>query len=84
MGSFRLHCDEWFGYVLSGNAALHKVLMFIGPPRSGKSTIARILSKLAGIANVAYPTLSAFGSQFEMQNLIGKSLAIISDARPDG
>lgn len=71
--------QEWFGYVLSGRTDLQKMLMLIGPTRSGKGTIARILAQLVG--NVAGPSLASLGSDFGLAPLLGKPLAIISDAR---
>ncbi len=73
--------QEWFGYIISGRTDIQKMLMMVGPPRSGKGTIARILTSLIGVRNTASPTLSSFDSNFGLQPLLGKSLAIISDAR---
>jgi putative DNA primase/helicase len=72
---------EWFGYVVSGRLDLHKILMMVGPTRGGKGIIARILSALIGKRNVCGPTLNSLGGDFGLAPLIGKSLAIISDAR---
>lgn len=71
--------QEWFGYVLSGRTDLQKMLMLTGPTRSGKGTIARVLAQLVG--NVAGPTLLSIASDFGLAPLLGKPLAIISDAR---
>ena len=57
--------------------------MIVGPTRGGKGTIARILGKLVGPANVAGPTLSSLSHDFGLAPLLGKSLAVISDARLD-
>jgi putative DNA primase/helicase len=76
--------QEWFGYVLSGRIDLHKILLLIGPPRAGKGVIANILQDLVGPLNVADPTLASLGTQFGLWPLIGKPLAIISDARFGG
>jgi putative DNA primase/helicase len=73
--------QEWFGYVVSGSTNLHKILGLFGPPRSGKGTIARVLTALVGRSNVAGPTLASLGTNFGLQPLLGKSLAIVSDAR---
>src|SRR5580704_6619142 len=73
--------QEFFGYVLSGRTSLHKILLLIGPPRSGKGTIARVLTALVGGGNHVGPTLAGLGTNFGLSPLIGKSLAIISDAR---
>jgi len=74
--------QEYFGYALSGRLDMQKMLLLIGPIRSGKGTIARTLSKLmGGRKNVAGPTLASLGTNFGMSSLLGKPLAIISDAR---
>jgi putative DNA primase/helicase len=46
--------------------------------------IARILTALIGKRSVCGPTLNSFGSEFGLAPLLGKSLAIISDARSVG
>lgn len=74
---------EFFGYVISGRLDLHKILLVVGPTRGGKGTIARILGKLIGPRNVAGPTLSSLSFDFGLAPLLGKSLAVISDARLD-
>ena len=76
--------QEWFGYLLTPDTRQQKMLVIIGPPRSGKGTIARALSALLGEANVVSPTLSALTNEFRVSPLIGKPLAIISDARLNG
>ncbi|MEZ2144931.1 phage/plasmid primase, P4 family [Bradyrhizobium sp. DN5] len=73
--------SEWYGYVLSGRLDLHKILLMVGPTRGGKGVIARILSALVGERNVAGPTLSSLGGEFGLAPLLGKTLAVISDAR---
>jgi putative DNA primase/helicase len=72
---------EWFGYVISGRTDLHKILLMIGPTRGGKGAIARILTAMIGRKNVAGPTLNSLGGEFGLAPLIGKPLAVISDAR---
>jgi putative DNA primase/helicase len=76
--------QEFFGYVISGRTDLHKIVLLIGPSRSGKGTIARILTALLGKGNVAGPTLGTIASQFGLQTLLGKPLAVIPDARVSG
>jgi len=75
---------EWFGYVISGRTDLHKMFFHVGPTRGGKGIIARIESALVGRQNVAGPTLNSLAGEFGLAPLIGKSLAIISDARFSG
>jgi putative DNA primase/helicase len=76
--------QELFGYVLGGGTEQQKLFLLVGPKRSGKGTIARVLTGLLGQHNVAGPTLNSLGSNFGMQPLIDKPLAIISDARLGG
>lgn len=73
--------QEFFGYVLSGRLDMQKLLMLIGPTRSGKGTIARVLTDLVGRGHVAGPTLASLGTNFGLSPLLGKPLAIIADAR---
>ena len=72
---------EWFGYVISGRLDLHKILLKVGPTRAGKGVIAQVETALVGKQNVAGPTLNSLGGEFGLAPLIGKPLAIISDAR---
>jgi putative DNA primase/helicase len=72
---------EWYGYVISGRLDLHKILLMVGPTRGGKGVIARVLTALIGKRNVCGPTLNSLDGDFGLAPLIGKPLAIISDAR---
>lgn len=76
--------QEWFGYCLIPDTSQQKMLLQVGPRRSGKGTIGRILTRLIGQANVIGPTTGSLAGQFGLQPLIGKSLAIVSDARFTG
>ena len=76
--------QEWFGYLLTSDTSLHKMLLMIGPPRAGKGTIARVLKALLGEKNVGAPTLGKLGERFGLQDLIGKPVALIADARLSG
>jgi putative DNA primase/helicase len=76
--------QEWFGYCLICDTSQQKMLLIVGPRRSGKGTIARVLTRLVGTANVCGPTTSSLAGAFGLQPLLGKSLAIVSDARFHG
>jgi putative DNA primase/helicase len=73
--------QEFFGYVLAGRTDMQKMLALIGPIRGGKGTIVRTLTLLVGKGNVSGPTLSSLGTNFGLSPLLGKPLAVISDAR---
>ena len=76
--------QEVFGYVLGGDTRQQKIFLFVGPRRSGKGTIGRVLTGLLGPHNVAAPTLAGLATNFGLQPLIGKPLGLISDARLSG
>ncbi len=76
--------QEWMGYCLVADTSQQKMLLIVGPKRSGKGTIGRILTRLVGAGNVIGPTTSSLAGSFGLQPLIGKSLAIVSDARFTG
>lgn len=73
--------QEVFGLLLTPITAHQKAFLLVGPKRSGKGTIARVLTALLGRENVAGPTLGSLAQNFGLAPLIGKPLAIISDAR---
>ncbi len=76
--------QEWMGYCLTGDTSQQKMLLLVGPRRSGKGTIGRIVTRLVGAGNVVGPTTSSLAGNFGLQPLIEKSLAIVSDARFGG
>lgn len=76
--------QEWFGYLLLPDNSRNKMLLIIGPPRSGKGTIAGIIKAIVGDQNVASPTLRSFSENFGLWPLVGKSVAIVPDARLGG
>lgn len=73
--------QEWFGYIISGRTDLQKMLLIVGPMRSGKGTIARTLTALVGKRNMTGPTMSSLTTNFGLADLVDKSLAIVADAR---
>ncbi|MDQ6701984.1 MAG: phage/plasmid primase, P4 family [Pseudomonadota bacterium] len=76
--------QEVFGLCLTGDTRQQKAFLIVGPRRSGKGTIARVLAKLIGSDNTVAPTLAGLGTNFGLAPLIGKRVAIISDARLGG
>jgi putative DNA primase/helicase len=76
--------QEWFGYCLTPDTRQQKILLIVGPKRSGKGTIARVLRRLVGVANCCSPTLASMGTNFGLWPLLNKTVAFISDARLSG
>jgi putative DNA primase/helicase len=76
--------QEIFGYCLTADTRQQKAFLLVGPKRSGKGTIARILARLVGVENAVAPTFAGLGTNFGLAPLIGRLVAIISDARLGG
>ena len=76
--------QEIFGYCLTPDTRQQKAFLLVGPKRCGKGTIGRVLTRLIGGQNCVAPTLAGLGTNFGLAPLIGKRLAIISDARLSG
>ncbi|MEM9706509.1 MAG: phage/plasmid primase, P4 family [Pseudomonadota bacterium] len=76
--------QEIFGLSLTRDTSFQKAFLIVGPRRSGKGTIARILRQIVGEDDVAAPTLGDFSTQFGLAPLTGRRLAIVSDARLSG
>lgn len=76
--------QQWFGYCLLALTLYQKILMLVGPIRSGKGTIVRLLQSLLGKENTASPTLGSLAQPFGLAPLVGKLLAIVSDVRLSG
>jgi putative DNA primase/helicase len=75
--------QEFCGLVLTDETRFQKGFILVGPSRSGKGTIARVLMHLLGKKNFCGPSLGQLPKDFGMQSLIGKKLAVVPDARLD-
>jgi putative DNA primase/helicase len=73
--------QEIMGYLLLPDTSQQKAFLLVGPKRSGKGTIGRIITAMLGQHNVCAPTLGSMAGQFGLQPMIGKLLALVSDAR---
>ena len=73
--------QEMFGYILSGDTKQQKFFNIIGPRRSGKGTINKVLVALLGQHNTVAPELGEFCDTFGLQPWLGKLLASFTDAR---
>ena len=73
--------QELFGYILSGDTRQQKFFNIIGPRRSGKGTINKVLVSLLGQHNTVAPELGELCDTFGLQPWLGKLLASFTDAR---
>jgi putative DNA primase/helicase len=73
---------RWFGYLLLPDTKLQKMMFIIGPTRSGKGTMMKVMIGLFGREAVASPSLNGLASDdYALHSLYGKTIAIIPDAR---
>jgi len=73
--------QEMFGYILSGDTRQQKFFNIIGPRRSGKGTINKVLVSLLGQHNTVAPELGELCDTFGLQPWLNKLLASFTDAR---
>ena len=73
--------QEIMGYILSGDTRQQKFFNLIGPRRSGKGTINKVLVALLGQHNTVAPELGELCDTFGLQPWLGKLLASFTDAR---
>jgi putative DNA primase/helicase len=76
--------QKWFGYLLSIDKSHEKALLIQGPKRSGKGTLITVIETLLGEGNVTSTTFKDLSGRFGLWPLLGKSVAIIPDARFSG
>ena len=76
--------QDWYGYCLSPDTSLQKMFLVVGPTRSGKGTLAKILTELVGKLSMAGPSLLSLATNFGVEALTDKTLAIVADARLSG
>lgn len=70
----------WMGYCLLSSANLQRFAIFKGASRAGKSTLAGVIEALVGRENTASTSLSLIGSDFGLENLMGRKLCVFQDA----
>jgi putative DNA primase/helicase len=75
--------QQWFGYLITTDTSYEKILYFQGRPRSGKSTIGRVLDELIGPDYISNPTLEDIAGTFGREDLIGKSMLKVTDMNTD-
>ncbi len=73
----------WAGSVLLGQNPAQRLMIIMGTPGGGKSTVVEILEKVIGEQNVAQIRTEHLGKQFEMYKFLGKTLLTGKDVDPD-
>jgi hypothetical protein len=73
----------WTGGVLLGQNPAQRLMIIMGTPGGGKSTVVEIIEKVIGEQNVAQIRTEHLGKQFEMYKFLGKTLLTGKDVDPD-
>lgn len=74
--------QEYMGYCcLTPDTSQQKALLVVGPKRSGKGTIQRVLASLVGEQSFASMRLDLLTNDFALEGAIGKSVLAFPDAR---
>lgn len=71
---------QWFGLCLTTDTSFQKLLLLVGPRRSGKGTICRTLQHVIGPEKCTSPALTSLGGDFGLWQLVNKDVAIFADA----
>ena len=81
MPSLSTACRRFSATCFRATRRNRKFSFSISPKRGGKGTIARVLRGLVGVENFCGPTLASLALPFGLWALIGRSVAVIPDAR---
>jgi P4 family phage/plasmid primase-like protien len=73
----------WAGSVLLGQNPAQRLMVIMGTPGGGKSTVIEVIEKVIGEQNVAQIRTEHLGKQFEMYKFLGKTLLTGKDVDPD-
>lgn len=70
----------WMGYMLSSDTRHQAFAWVIGPRRSGKGTILKVMQRIVGPENYFPTTINDLGEDFGLEEFIGKKFVFIPDA----
>lgn len=71
----------WMRLNLFPDTSQQKLVHLLGPPRSGKGTIAWMMTEVVGAENICSPTMRSISRDFGLQSAVGKLSMILSEAR---
>jgi putative DNA primase/helicase len=75
--------QEFGGYCFTDENDIQRMLGIFGPPRSGKGTMERTLQASIGRHNTVAKSFDSFVSAHALEDVVGKTLLVLSDTRPD-
>jgi len=77
-------CLKMLGYLLTPDTTHQKMFIFGGVPGSGKSTFANVIRLLVGKESCCAPSIASLSTNFGPTGLLGKSVALVSEANNGG
>lgn len=72
--------EEWIGYMMVRDYSFQKIGLFMGAPRSGKTTIANLVKSLVGDTSYMGIDLGGFAQDGIMESAINKTVLWVGDA----
>ncbi|MCF2909967.1 phage/plasmid primase, P4 family [Pseudoalteromonas sp. DL2-H2.2] len=72
--------QEWFGYILTGDITLQKMIILLGKSRGGKGVIGDVMRALVGKGNVSAPMLPNLAENSALFSMSKSKLTLIPDA----
>ncbi len=77
--------QEIMGYLLAADTSQQKMFLLVGPPRSMKGVLMRMIKRLVGPENYGPMNVNQLDkSTFCLQPLIGRSVGVVADLRLGG
>jgi len=73
--------QEIAGYCLLRDYPLHHIFFLVGSGRNGKGTLLRTLESILGKENCVSVPLDRLGERFQITNLLGKLLNVVSEPK---
>ncbi|WP_430453680.1 DNA primase family protein [Rhodopirellula europaea] len=73
--------QEFFGYCLTADNTMERMLFLIGKPRAGKSLIQSAIQAVVGERNCNSMSLNDLSDKFAASSFVRKSVGIIGDSR---
>ena len=73
--------QRWFGYCLTSDISLQKMLWLQGYPGTGKGTIREAITTVVGEDNTAMMTIDALAGRFDVASMVGKNAIFIPELR---
>jgi putative DNA primase/helicase len=73
--------QRWFGYCLTSDISLQRILWLQGYPGSGKGTIREALTTVVGADNVAMTNIDSLAGRFDLATMVGKSVVFLPEVR---